>query len=425
MKYNESEREYQLMLDFKYIHCFGIALTAEEMDQDSAKLSQAIVLIIKVINVPPKEEYAEEGKMPAVVFECKGEPPAMKCRAEDPIVFGSPGNPDEGTNLLTLSLPPPFPDGEGDKDEKFMDIYAWQGATGATFDRGSLCYIDEVGPLAQRWDRLKFSGYSGGVIVPLATALCERFNRPLQFLGDGAQHRCASSSGEVKEITLSSITLFRKGQTYYNRFGFLVCERPRSEFCPDYIEMSQASLSVEHVDHINGMAHLNSWTKDCFAREKLSERCPENGNLGKCLDYMMSCNGGTSNKDGCAAFAALVDSEAFEGWYSRGNRLTHNMYCRKSEPSGRSRSSHHAATKEYVDYGPTTRFDAFAYARALNSGIESRGACGGDSVGANDPVPCDDQDAAVYKRGDPSTICDDVITLGEQVSVARNDGVVA
>jgi len=274
-------------------------------------------------------------------------------------------------------------------------------------------FVFRIGPYGEELPHLLTGGYSAQVVVPLAVALCERFNRPLQYLLDAAKVHCDAGDG-MREMTLSAITLLRKGQLFYNRFGFLPCEYRRKHYCEGNTKMSEMKVKSEQLEDLKKLQDGSQYSLECLADEKLDAHCKSE--LSTCLTYLsQQCGGGTSTQAGCKAFShALMvifkdeyDKAVFYQYYQ-----TRYSGCRRSLPLGNDNPPT-PTIEDYVDYEPTVRFDAYAY--HLSPPTEASQPVGDGLVPIGPFVPAVPTNH--WAHGRPENICKDVLSLAQVLAM--------
>ena len=204
------------------------------------------------------------------------------------------------------------------------------------------CHLDIVG----NFGTLDKAMYSGSVIVPMAISLCEMFGFDLQDLHDAAGLRCdgytvpkSSSSGKTSGLTdleihrgspnreggdpdiksleihpFSDLMMFRKGLSYYQKFGFVPCKETRERSCQNAATYVETRFQNDAVLDIIGKFRSKVYKLDdrthtvsCF--NFLTNICGAGGRIGSCISGMLSrdCPRPMSNPLICGLSAAISD----------------------------------------------------------------------------------------------------------------------
>ena len=158
----------------------------------------------------------------------------------------------------------------------------------------SYCELDLVGP----YDEYAEGAYGGNQIVPLGIAICERFGLREQRIDDVALAHCVGIDGRVKETAISPVMLLRKGQGYYNRFGFFPPfknEDQKNDYCAKVQKLSNLVIRTKHaralqyradklfLSHHDCTCEANSTISDCL--HKIQTQCKAQSGTGTKCDY--------------------------------------------------------------------------------------------------------------------------------------------
>ena len=186
--------------------------------------------------------------------------------------------------------------------------------------------------------------------------------------------------------------ILRKGQTYYQRYGFLPCSIPRSDYCMDIVDpYEEFKISADTTLQLRAAAEkLYAHDRDIMLG-CVSHACFEGAKTSSCITYLaQECDGGTSKSMATCAFVDKLfapHTGAFDDILQTAYTITARMdydYCRYSEPLGWENRAHETALK-YRHGEPTARFDSTSYVKlaAVQSSRQ------GDA----------------YVKGDPFDIC--------------------
>ena len=206
------------------------------------------------------------------------------------------------------------------------------------------CELAQVGP----YNDEGLPMYSGSAIVGLGISLCEALGFDLQHLTDSAAIKCIgdlpADYGGVRDWTetqMHPISMYRRGETYYERFGFVPCVLTFERWCKDvrafwnFPSPREAvpilDIFLTHID-ASPLKEKHANEAACIRGVKLSKLCEPPNRFGDCLDKIIkSCPSTDHSPFVCGLVHVLEwdfgDKVKIEGNYAR----YRGMYCRQSD----------------------------------------------------------------------------------------------